>query len=58
MMISFKWVDTRSRAATTKKCIKIATHTGLVVALLPAVLTLNLSLFHLLFTVAVGKAPH
>lgn len=22
MVISFKWVDTRSRAATTKKCIK------------------------------------
>ena len=37
---------------------KIATLTGLVVALLTAVLTLNLSLFHLLFTVAVAKAPH
>ena len=32
--------------------------TGLVVALLPAVLTLKLSLFHFLFTVAVAKAPY
>lgn len=37
---------------------KIATLTGLVVALLTAVLTLNLSLFDLLFTVAVAKAPY